>query len=727
MGVLAAAWRRKRACRAAALNHPLCASDLLWALGSACNLHRVAFDPALAQMRHPPPHSTATLVEAAQALGFHARAVRSDLAGLGALPQPCIVLLRLQIPARDDGGDASDRIPPHHPLALVARIEPGRVLYFRAGTNVPTVVSLEEFAGMYSGVALAIVPDTQNATESDPVCAARTFDFRWFVPELLRHRRIWRDIVLASFFIQLIALAVPLCSQIIIDKVIVHQTQSTLAVIACALLLFVVFSSSLTWIRQYLVSHTGTRVDAVLGMVVFRHLFRLPVRYFERRPTGVVAARLHGVETIREFLSGAAVTLVLDLPFLFLFLALMLVYSAWLTLVTLIVVVLIVGLSAVVAPLFQARLNQQFLLGARNQAFLTEYIAGMETVKSLQMEPQLGERYERYLATYLKSNFDTRQLANGYNTAAGALDQLMSTLVLCVGAWLVMRSADFTIGMLVAFQMFASRVSQPLLRMVGLWQQFQQARIAVQRLADIMDAPPEPQAVAAGTRAGGEGALEFREVSFRYRDDQPYLLENMSFRIAPGQCVVVVGASGSGKSTLAKLLQGFVLPSEGHIAIDGRNSRHLGANQLRAYFGVVPQETTLFSGTVYENLVLANPFATTEQVVQACRLAEIHNTISALPDGYQTEIGERGIGLSGGQKQRIAIARALLKRPRVLIFDEATSNLDPSTAEQLARTIATLRGKVTMIFIAHHVPKGIVADAAVRIASPAAAKATGTR
>jgi subfamily B ATP-binding cassette protein HlyB/CyaB len=303
----------------------------------------------------------------------------------------------------------------------------------------------------------------------------------------------------------------------------------------------------------------------------------------------------------------------------------------------------------------------------------------------------------------------------------------MSTLVLCVGAWLVMRSADFTIGMLVAFQMFASRVSQPLLRMVGLWQQFQQARIAVQRLADIMDAPPEPQAIAAGTRAGGEGALEFREVSFRYRDDQPYLLENMSFRIAPGQCVVVVGASGSGKSTLAKLLQGFVLPSEGHIAIDGRNSRHLGANQLRAYFGVVPQETTLFSGTVYENLVLANPFATTEQVVQACRLAEIHNTISALPDGYQTEIGERGIGLSGGQKQRIAIARALLKRPRVLIFDEATSNLDPSTAEQLARTIATLRGKVTMIFIAHHVPKGIVADAAVRIASPAAAKATGTR
>ncbi|HEY1328145.1 MAG TPA: peptidase domain-containing ABC transporter [Casimicrobiaceae bacterium] len=727
IGVRSALHRRTRAYRPARLNSTISTDDLLWALGSACNLHRVAFDAALTQVRHPPPHSTATLVEAAQSLGFHARAVKADMSGLAGLPHPCIVLLRPGVSA-GEGDPRADGTPEAlHTLALVARIESARVLYFRAGSNIPTVASTDEFAGMYSGVALAIVPAGEAAADPDPVGAPARFDFKWFVPELLKHRRIWRDVLLASLFIQLIALAVPLCSQIIIDKVIVHQTSSTLVVIACALLLFLLFSSALSWIRQYLVGHTGNRVDAVLGMAVFRHLFHLPLRYFEHRPTGVVAARLHGVETIREFLSGAAVTLLLDLPFLALFLALMVVYSGWLTLVTLSILAMIVTLSALVAPLFQARLNQQFLLGARNQAFLTEYIAGMETVKSLQMESQLGERYERYLAAYLQSGFDTRQLANGYNTAAGALDQLMTTVVLCLGAWLVMQNADFTIGMLVAFQMFASRVSQPMLRMVALWQQFQQARIAVQRLADIMNAPAEPQAVASSRGAGGEGGIEFHGVGFRYRDDQPWLLRHMSFAIAPGQCIVVLGASGSGKSTVAKLLLGFVLPDEGHIAIDGRNTRHLGANELRAYFGVVPQETTLFSGTVYDNLVLANPFATMEQIVQACRLAEIHDAIAALPDGYRTEIGERGAGLSGGQKQRIAIARALLKRPRVLIFDEATSNLDQATAEQLARTIASLRGKVTILFIAHNLPKGLVADAAIRIGAGDAARGTGTR
>src|SRR5439155_17550559 len=299
------------------------------------------------------------------------------------------------------------------------------------------------------------------------VGAPTSFGLRWFIPELLKHKRIWRDVLLASLFIQLIAMAIPLCSQIIIDKVIVHQTSSTLVVIAVALSIFLVFSAGLSWIRQYLVSHTGNRVDAVLGMAVFTHLFQLPIRYFEHRATGVVAARLHGVETIREFLSGAAVTLLLDCPFLVIFLALMVVYSAWLTFVTLAILAAVVAISLFVAPLFQQRLNQQFLLGARNQAFLTEYIAGMETVKSLQMEPQLRQRYEEYLATYLQSNFGTRQLANTYNTVANGLEQLMSTAILCLGAWLVMRNVDFTIGMLVAFQMFANRVSQPMLRLVG--------------------------------------------------------------------------------------------------------------------------------------------------------------------------------------------------------------------------------------------------------------------
>jgi len=706
--------RGRYAAAPAALAETVSTSDLLWALGSLCNLHRLPFDPALTQSQHPPPHTAAGVVDAARSAGFEGRAVGIDVAGLAALPLPCIVLLR---PDDKEVGDA-------RALGLVARIEGARVLFFRAGTNIPAVIPLDQFGGLFAGIAFALRPAQRAVADDDAIRTPERFDFRWFVPELLRHRRIWRDVLAASLFIQLIALAVPLCSQIIIDKVIVHHTASTLVVIATALLMLLAFSSALSWIRQYLVSHTGNRVDAVLGIAIFRHLLELPVRYFEHRPTGVVAARLHGVETIREFLSGAAVTLLLDCPFLIIFLALMFVYSAWLTLVTLAVIVLIVALSALVAPVFQGRLNQQFLLGARNQAFLTEYIAGIETVKALQMEPQLNRRYEDYLATYLQSNFGTRQLANTYNTSANALEQLMSTSILCLGAWLVMRGADFTIGMLVAFQMFAARVSQPMLRMVALWQQFQQARIAVRRLADLMDAPPEPYATAPSHEPPGGGRIQFSSVGFRYRDDLPFLLRGLDFTITPGQCIVVLGPSGSGKSTLARLLQGFQFPSEGAITIDGRDTRHLAANELRAYFGVVPQETTLFSGTVYDNLMLANPFAMFDQVVRACKLAEIHDTIAALPEGYQTQLGERGVGLSGGQKQRIAIGRALLKRPRVLIFDEATSNLDQPTAEQLAHTIAGLRGKVTILFIAHNVPKGLAADAAIRIGPPAAVRAT---
>ena len=293
----------------------------------------------------------------------------------------------------------------------------------------------------------------------------------------------------------------------------------------------------------------------------------------------------------------------------------------------------------------------------------------------------------------------------------------MSTAILCFGAWLVMQNAEFTIGMLVAFQMFAGGF-QPM-RLVGLWQQFQQASISVQRLADIMNAPAEPYSVVSARETIGPGRIEFNAVSFRYSDALPFLYRNMAFEIAPGRSVVVTGASGSGKSTLAKLLQGFCVPTDGQILLDGRDSRHFAANELRSYFGVVPQETTLFSGSLYDNLVIANPFATFEQVTEACRHAEIHDAICALPDGYQTEIGERGVGLSGGQKQRIAIARALLndrrfwcstRRPAIWI------NLPPSRL----RARSTLKGRATILFIAHQIPRALTAELVVRIGEPLA-------
>ncbi len=429
----------------------------------------------------------------------------------------------------------------------------------------------------------------------------------------------------------------------------------------------------------------------------------------------MISARLHGVETIREFIASAAVTLILDFPFLLIFLGIMLYYSVLLTCVALGILSIIVILSLIVAPMFRNRLNEQFLLGARNQAFTTEYVAGLETVKSLQMEPQLNARYSDYLAEYLRSGFSVRQIGNTYNVVSNGMEQMMTLLILVIGAYTVMNNTDFTIGMLVAFQMFASRLSQPMLRLVGLWQQFQQANLSVQRMGDIMNAPMEPYSILPTRISAGNGQIDIQDLSFRYAENLPFLYQDFKLNVAPGKVIAIMGPSGSGKSTLTKLLQGFYQPAGGTIKIDGNDIRHLSANELRHHFGVVPQETILFSGTLYDNLLMANPHATFEQIVQACKMAEIHSTIEALPQGYQTEIGERGVGLSGGQKQRLAIARALIKQPKILIFDEATSGLDSSTAEHFAATINQLKGKVSMLFITHALPKNLLVDEVVRI------------
>jgi subfamily B ATP-binding cassette protein HlyB/CyaB len=599
--------------------------------------------------------------------------------------------------------------------AVVLQVAGESAVVALPGQTSPCRMPLAEFSQRLTGRAIQLRPMVEAPRDPDAVPARRTFGFAWFVPELLKHRAVWRDVLIASLVMQLIALATPLFTQAIIDKVVVHRTQSTLIALSVAMALFITFTAILSWVRQYLILHTGNRVDAALGREVFEHLFKLPPLYFRHRPTGVVAARLQGIETIREFVSSAAVTLILDLPFLLIFVAVMLWYSVKLTLIVLAILGLIVAASALVAPLFRRRLNEQFLRGAASQAFLTEYVAGVETVKSLQLEPQLNRRYRDLLAAFLASSYRTKQLANSYNTFSNGLEQIMTLLVLVLGAWLVMTTPSFTIGMLVAFQMFASRLSQPMLRLVGLWQQFQQARIAVVRLGDIMCAPAEPYSYSQRRARGGKGAIRIRGLGFRYEDNLPLLYEGFDVDVAPGELVAIMGASGAGKSTLVKLLQGFYQPTQGTIALDDVDIRHLSANELRSYFGVVPQETTLFSGTILENLKIAQPQATFEQVVAACRMAEIHSVIEALPLGYETVLGERGAGLSGGQRQRLAIARALIKGPKILLFDEATSSLDGHTAEQLGRTINALKGKATIIFIAHILPRTLQPDGVIRI------------
>jgi subfamily B ATP-binding cassette protein HlyB/CyaB len=697
------------------------AQDLVWILGSLCQLNRIPFDPALVAQRFPPPHSEVTFTEAATALGF--RAGRCDTAGrkLAELTFPLIALFK-GVPAADSRETAAvaaaetaasdESAPSVVQLALVVKADNERLLYFRAGSNTGETMPVAGFAERFEPVVLLVTHEAKPQAPADDLWTRdpEKFGFRWFIPELLKHKTIWRDVMLASFVLQLVALSTPLFTQVIIDKVVVHQTQSTLMAIAAGLAMFLIFNAFLTWLRQYFILHTGNRIDAVLGSQVFRHLVRLHLRYFEQRPTGTLIARLHGVETIRQFISGAAVTLFLDLPFLFVFLAVMFWYSWQLSLIAVATVALLAILSIVITPQLRARVNDQFLKGARNQAFLTEYVVGMETVKSLQMEPYLEKRYDGLLADYLHAGFRARQLSNTTNTLANAIEQTQTLAILCVGALIVMQNEGFTIGMLVAFQMFASRMAQPMLRLASLWQEFQQADIAVRRLGDLMDAPAEPYALLPSRAPGGAGQIAIAGLSFRYSEEHPYLYRNLSLTLKPGKLTVITGPSGCGKSTLAKLLQGFYPPEDGRIEIDGRDIRHLSANELRQYYGVVPQETVLFANTVYENLAMASPHAGFEDVINACRMAGIHDVIEKMPQGYQSWLGEHGVGLSGGQKQRLAIARALLKRPKVLIFDEATSGLDQATAEQFAQTINQLKGKVTMLFIAHNLPRGLQVD-----------------
>jgi subfamily B ATP-binding cassette protein HlyB/CyaB len=678
--------------------------DFAWLVGSLCQINRLPFDPALLLQRFPAPHSVRQLLEALRALGF-----KTGEGELAKAAYPCVGLL---------SGDAP------RPALLVKR-DAERLLYFEAGNQAPQTAPVAALMERFHPEVLLVRQEAtseaaagRNAGDRAP--AESRFGFRWFWAELAKHKGIWRDVLAASLFIQLIGLATPLGTQVVIDKVIVHQTESTLIAIAVGLAMFLAFNAGMGWLRQYLLIHTGNRVDAVLGSQVFRHLLRLHLPYFEHRPTGTLVARIHAVETIREFMAGAAVSLALDFPFLLVFAAVMFAYSWQLTLIALGVLLLVAGLSVGVTPLLRARLNRQFLLGARNQAFLTEYVAGIETVKSLQMEPRLEGRYDELLANYLASGFATRSLSNTYNVIANAMEQAMTLAILCVGALLVMRNDGFTIGMLVAFQMFASRLSQPMLRLAGLWQEFQQASIAVKRLGDIMDAPAEPQALTPSRTAQGKGEIRIVDLSFRYSPEHPYLYRNLNLTLKPGKLTVLTGPSGSGKSTLAKLLLGFYQPTDGRIEIDGRDIRHLSANELRQYFGIVPQETYLFSGTIYENVIAASPSAGFEDVVQACRIAEIHDTIEKLPRGYNTEIGERGVGLSGGQKQRLAIARAVLKRAQVLVFDEATSSLDVGVAEQLAGTINRMKGQQSMLYIAHLIPRGLQVDEMVRLGERAA-------
>ncbi len=526
------------------------------------------------------------------------------------------------------------------------------------------------------------------------------FDLTWFIPAVVKYRRLFGEVLVVSLVIQILALLTPLFFQVVMDKVLVHRGLTTLDVIALGLLVVVLFETLLSGLRTYVAAHTASRIDVELGARLFRHLIDLPAAYFQARRVGDSVARVRELENIRSFLTNNSVTLLLDVVFTVVFIAVMFLYSGWLTLVVVGSLPLYFLVSLVVTPLLRARIDQSFQRGAENQAFLVEAVNGIDTLKSMAVEPQITRRWNNQLAAYVSASFKTQNLSNLANESVGLIGKLVTVATLWLGARLVI-DGELTVGELIAFNMLAGRVSQPIIRLAQLWTSFQQTGVSIQRLGDILNTRTEVNQGKGTVLPALVGQIELDRVCFRYRPDGGEVVRDVSLKIAAGEVVGIVGRSGSGKSTLTRLIQRLYSPERGRVLLDGADLAVADVASLRRQIGVVLQENVLFRRTVRENIALGNPAAPLEEVIAAATLAGAHEFILELPDGYETLVGEHGASLSGGQRQRIAIARALFGNPRILIFDEATSALDYESERIIQQNMARICAQRTVIIIAH--------------------------
>jgi subfamily B ATP-binding cassette protein HlyB/CyaB len=559
----------------------------------------------------------------------------------------------------------------------------------------PTMMTRAELEAVWDG---RLVLMTRRAGLID---LSRRFDITWFLGAVHKYRRLLGEVLVASFFLQLFALVSPLFFQVVIDKVLVHRSMSTLDVLIVGLIAIGIFETILGILRTYLFAHTTNRIDVELGTRLFRHLVALPIAYFQARRVGDSVARVRELENIRNFLTSSALTLVIDLFFTIVFLAVMFFYSPFLTWIVIGAFPFYIAISAGATPLFRRRLDEKFQRGAENQAFLVESVTGVETLKAMAVEPQMQRRWEEQLAGYVAASFRVISLGNTASQTVQLVNKLVIAGTLYFGAKLVI-SGDLTVGELVAFNMMAGRVSAPVLRLAQIWQDFHQARLSVARLGDILNTPAEPtfnpgRAALPAIR----GDIAFEHVTFRYRIDGAEVLHDVSFSVPAGQVVGIVGPSGSGKSTLAKLIQRLYVPESGRVLVDGVDLAMVDISWLRRQMGIVLQENILFNRSVRDNIALADPAMPMERVIAAATLAGAHDFILELPEGYDTVVGERGSSLSGGQRQRIAIARALISDPRILIFDEATSSLDYESERIIQQNMQQIAKGRTVFIIAH--------------------------
>jgi subfamily B ATP-binding cassette protein HlyB/CyaB len=577
---------------------------------------------------------------------------------------------------------------------LIAKTDAEKALVQAPGAR-PRLMTRAEFEGEWDGRLLLVT------TRAGLLELARRFDLTWFLGAIWKYRHLLSEVVVASFFLQVFALVSPLFFQVVIDKVLVHRTETTLDVLIVGLACIALFEAIMGGLRTYLFAHTTNRIDVELGARLFRHLLALPLGYFQARRVGDSVARVRELENIRTFITSSALTLCIDLVFTFVFLAVMAIYSVVLTAVVVAAFPFYILISSLATPVFRKRLDEKFQRGAENQAFLVESVTGVETLKSMAVEPQMQRRWEEQLAAYVAASFRVLSLGNVATESVHLINKIVTALILFYGARYVM-DGSLTVGELVAFNMLASRVNTPVLRLAQLWQDFHQTRLSVARLGDILNTPPEPQ-FAPGRAALPQvrGDITFEHVTFRYRIDGPEILSDVSFAIPAGQIVGIVGPTGSGKSTLAKLIQRLYVPESGRVLVDGADLALADPAWLRRQTSIVLQENILFNRTVRDNIALADPSAPMHAVIACAKLAGADEFILQLPEGYDTVIGERGSTLSGGQRQRIAIARALMPNPRILIFDEATSSLDYESERAIQANMSGIARGRTVIIIAH--------------------------
>jgi len=545
------------------------------------------------------------------------------------------------------------------------------------------------------GIELLLLERTLQTPE-------QRFGPSWFLPAIKRYRGVLVQVVLASFVVQLFGLAGPLLIQVIIDKVITQRSLDTLQVLGIGLVVVTLLEGVLGALRTFLFTETTNRIDLRLGSEVIDHLLRLPLNYFNKRPVGELGTRIAELEKIRSFLTGQALSTVLDAVLSVLYIIVMVAYSWLLTLIALGVLPIQIGLTLLGAPLFRRQYRESAQENARTQSHLVEVLSGIQTVKAQNIEMISRWKWQDYYSKYIARTFEKTVTGTALTETSQVLQKLSQLLVLWVGATLVLKG-EMSLGQLIAFRIISGYVTQPLLRLSSIWQSIQELKVSFERLADVVDTPQESDDAdkAKIPLPPLEGTVRFEHVGFSFARANPPVLHEVCLDVAAGTFVGVVGQSGSGKSTLTKMLSRLYAPDKGKILIDGYDIAKVELYSLRRQIGIVPQEPLLFSGSVADNIALGDPDASSDAIVEAARLACAHDFIMDMPAGYSSDVGERGAGLSGGQRQRIALARTLLLKPRLLVLDEATSALDYDTERRVFRNLLDSLHNCTVFFITH--------------------------